>query len=111
VRATSVEGQKTGLVFYGTSWPKSAAWAPGSTSFLCVKAPTQRTSALATGGAAGACDGALTLDFLAWKATHPTALGQPLVAGEILNFQGWFRDPLAAATTNLTNAVQVKLCP
>ncbi len=111
VRATSVEGQKTGLIFYGTSGPKSVAWAPGSTSFLCVKSPTQRTSALATGGAAGACDGALTLDFLAWKAAHPTALGQPLVAGEILNFQGWFRDPLAAATTNLTNAVQVKLCP
>ena len=111
VRATGVEGQKTGLLFYGTSGPKSAAWAPGSSSWLCVKSPTQRTSSQATGGTAGACDGTIVLDVRAWLATHPTALGLPLSPGEIQNWQAWFRDPLAAATTNLTNAVQVRYCP
>lgn len=111
VRATAVEGQKTGLLFYGISGPKSAAWAPGSSSWLCVKSPTQRTSPQATGGAAGACDGALVLDVRAWLATHPTALGMPLFQGEIQNWQAWFRDPLAAATTNLTHAVQIRFCP
>lgn len=111
VRATGVEGQKTGLLFYGTSGPKSAAWAPGSSSWLCVKSPTQRTSSQATGGTAGACDGTIVLDVRAWLATHPAALGLPLSPGEIQNWQAWFRDPLAAATTNLTNAVQVRYCP
>ncbi len=111
VRATGVEGQKTGLLFYGTSGPKSAAWAPGNSSFLCVKAPTQRTNSQSTGGAAGACDGMLSLDVRSWLATHPAALGMPLASGEIYNWQGWFRDPLAAGTTNLTNAVQVRYCP
>ena len=111
VRATGVEGQKTGLLFYGTSGPKSAAWAPGSSSWLCVKSPTQRTSSQATRGTAGACDGTIVLDVRAWLATHPTALGLPLSPGEIQNWQAWFRDPLAAATTNLTNAVQVRYCP
>ena len=111
VRATGVEGQKTGLLFYGTSGPKAAAWAPGSSSFLCVKSPTQRTSSQSTGGVASSCDGVLTLDARAWLATHPLALGMPLAPGEIQNWQGWFRDPLAAGTTNLTNAIQVRFCP
>jgi len=111
LRASGVEGQKSGLLFYGTSGPKAAVWAPGSSSFLCVKSPTQRTVSQASGGASGACDGTLSLDVRAWLAAHSTALGMPLSAGEIQNWQAWFRDPLAAGTTNLTNALQVRYCP
>lgn len=109
--ATGVEGQKSGLLFYGTSGAKASVWAPGNSSVLCVKSPTQRTGSQSSGGTAGACDGALTLDLAAWLAAHPAALGQPLVAGEFLWCQGWFRDPLASGTTQLTNALQARLCP
>ncbi|MCY3003564.1 MAG: hypothetical protein NTV21_17350 [Planctomycetota bacterium] len=109
--ATGVEGQKSGLLFYGTSGAKASVWAPSNSSVLCVKSPTQRTGSQSSGGTAGACDGALTLDLAAWLSAHPAALGQPLVAGEFLWCQGWFRDPLVSGTTQLTNALQARLCP
>ena len=39
VTITGVEGQKTGLMFYGLSGPKAFAWGTG---FNCVKSPVQR---------------------------------------------------------------------
>ncbi|MCC7014600.1 MAG: hypothetical protein IT454_18710 [Planctomycetes bacterium] len=109
--ASNVEGQKTALVFYGLSGPKAALWAPGSTSLLCVKSPTQRTPAGSTGGTSGACDGSFALDVLAYLAAHPNALGQPLSAGDLAWFQVWYRDPPAPSTTNLSNALQLSFCP
>jgi hypothetical protein len=111
VVASNVEGQKTGLLFYGLSGPKASPWAPGSTSFACVKSPTQRTPSSGTGGTSGACDGAMSLDFLDYLATHASALGQPLAAGELVWWQAWFRDPPAPNTTNLSNALQLTMCP
>ncbi len=64
-----------------------------------------------SGGAAGICTGALTLDFQSYLAAHPTALGRPFQPGTIVNLQAWFRDPAAADTTNLSNALQFKTCP
>jgi endonuclease/exonuclease/phosphatase family metal-dependent hydrolase len=109
--ATNVEGQKSGLVFYGVSGPKSSIWAPGSTSYLCVKSPTQRSPSSNSNGTANACDGSLSLDFLAYLATHPGAQGQPFSAGDMLWCQAWFRDPPAPDTTNLSDALQISLCP
>jgi hypothetical protein len=67
---SSVEGQKQGLIFYGLD---NSGFAPvpwgASTSFLCVKAPLQRTPAQSSGGSAGACDGALALDWNAYLAS------------------------------------------
>jgi serralysin len=107
----SVEGQKTGLIFYGILGPKASPWGGGSTSFLCVKAPTQRLPSASSGGTAGACDGSLSVDWLAFLAANPSALGNPFTAGIAVQSQAWFRDPPAPNTTNLSNAIQWTTCP
>lgn len=108
--ASGVEGQKQGLFFYGLSGPAAIAWGTG-TSFLCVKSPTQRTSASNSGGTNAACDGVITLDWNAFRAANPGALGSPFAGGEVVNAQCWFRDPPAAKTTSLTNGIEFTLCP
>ncbi|MCY3002304.1 MAG: thrombospondin type 3 repeat-containing protein [Planctomycetota bacterium] len=106
-----VEGQKSGLIFYSITGPNAAPWGSGSPSFLCVKAPTQRLATQTTGGTAGACDGTLSIDLLAWIAAHPGALGTPFAVGDVVWAQGWYRDPPAPKTTNLSNAIQFTLEP
>jgi hypothetical protein len=105
----NVEGAKTGLIFYGLG-RAALPWGTG-TSFLCVKAPTQRTPAQPTGGAANSCTGSMTVDFNGFLAANPLALGQPAFAGETFDAQGWFRDPPAPKTTNLSNGLEFTMCP
>ena len=111
IGVSNVEGQKLGLIFYGISGRHNAVWSPGSTSFLCVKTPVQRTPSQNSGGTSGACDGALSIDWLAYIATHPSALGAPLVPGTIVDAQAWFRDPPAPGTTNLSDALEFVVRP
>jgi hypothetical protein len=108
---TGVEGQKLGLIFYGINGPDAAPWAPNSTSLRCVKAPTQRTVAQSSGGTFGACDGTLSVDFLAFMALNPGVLGQPIAPGQQYDAQAWFRDPPAPKATNLSDGVRFFLCP
>lgn len=108
---SNVEGSKAGLVFYSISGEFPQPWAAGSTSFLCVKTPTQRTPATTTGGTAGQCNGALALDFAAFMTANPGALGQPISAGQTFHAQTWFRDPPAPKTTNLSNGLRFTLLP
>jgi hypothetical protein len=108
---TAVEGQKSGLFFYGLSGPNSSPWATGSTSTLCVKPPTQRTTTQNSGGTVGLCNGSLSLDILAFLAANPSALGAPPAAGQQFHSQAWFRDPAAPKTTNLSGGLQWILCP
>jgi hypothetical protein len=110
---TNVEGQKSGLLFYGLN---NASWAPtpwgiGSTSFLCVKSPTQRTPTQNSGGTINTCNGSFSIDWNAYIANTAGALGTPFVGGETVYAQGWFRDPPAPKTTNLSNALQFLVCP
>ena len=109
--ATNVEGQKSGLIFYSITGTQNLPWSTGSTSFLCVKAPTQRSLSANSGGLAGGCGGSLSLDFFAFMAANPSALGQPLAPGQHFDAQAWFRDPPAAKTTNLSNGIGFNLCP
>lgn len=111
VSCSSVEGQRTGLLFYGASGTVALPWTTGSTSFLCVKSPTQRTLAQSSGGTSGACNGSLSVDLLAFFTANPGALGQPIFAGEQLHAQAWFRDPPAPKTTNLSNGLAITLAP
>ncbi|MBL8803204.1 MAG: protein kinase [Planctomycetes bacterium] len=111
VSCSNVEGQKFGLIFYGVCGAKASPWAPGSTSYLCVKSPVQRTVADNSGGTAGACNGAFSIDFLTYLSTHPLALGQPMGAGQLVTAQAWFRDPPAPGTTNLSNGLQFVTTP
>jgi hypothetical protein len=109
--ASDVERNKSGLIFYGVTGTHSAPWYGASTSYLCVKSPTQRTPAADSGGPNGVCSGSLSVDFLDYIATHPGALGSPLSAGEVVWAQAWYRDPPAPKTTNLSNGLQFTLAP
>jgi hypothetical protein len=108
---TGVEGQRAGILFYGVDGSTALSWATGSTSSMCVKAPTQRLSVQSSGGNLFACNGALSVDFLAFMAAHPTALGQPIAVGQRFNAQAWFRDPPAPKTTSLSDALEFPLLP
>jgi hypothetical protein len=111
VSISNVEGQRTGIVFYGlTSLPQPWCVSGGS-SFLCVKPPTQRSGAQSTGGTIGQCDGTLLLDWNAFQQAVPVALGQPWSAGDKAYVQGWFRDPASCRTTSLSNGLELTYQP
>ena len=110
VNCTNVEGQKTGLIFYSVSGQGNYNWGT-STSFLCVKAPQQRSATVGTNGTANACDGSISLDFFAYLGQNPTALGNPFAAGNQAWFQCWFRDPPSPKTTMLSDGLEVTFIP
>ncbi len=111
VSVNNVEGDKQGIMFYGITGPSAQPWFGGSTSFKCVKAPLQRMGTQNSFGTAGACDGVFSEDVLAYFANSPSALGAPLFAGELFNFQAWYRDPPAPSTTSLSDALQATCAP
>jgi hypothetical protein len=100
-------------VFYGINQTgfTPAPWAAGSTSFLCVKGPTQRTGSVNSGGTINLCNGVLTLNWNAYQSGNPTAVGNPWSAGNKVYVQGWYRDPPAPKTTNLSNALEMTYQP
>jgi formylglycine-generating enzyme required for sulfatase activity len=107
----SVPTQKMGLIFYGLSAiTQPQPWALGSSSYLCVFYPVNRTGAQNSAGHSGACDGELRVNFNAWRAANPGALGSPFAPGEVIHAQGWFRDSGAAKGTNLSDALTFTLC-
>jgi hypothetical protein len=106
---TNVEGQKQGLFFYGVSGRKALPWFGGN-SFLCIGSPTQRTPVQSSNGTANACDGVFALDWNDFMFTHPTAVGQPLQPGTVVDMQVWYRDPPSPATTNLSAGVEFIVC-
>jgi hypothetical protein len=110
IQVGNVEGVKQGLIFYSITGQSAAPWGTG-TSFLCVKSPTQRIPAQNSGGTVNSCNGQLSVDWNAYMAAAPGALGQPRFAGQVFQAQGWFRDPPASKSTNLSNALQFTLAP
>jgi subtilisin-like proprotein convertase family protein len=113
ISIANVEGQKFGIIFYGINNTgfTPAPWAPGSTSFLCVKGPTQRTGSVGSGGNINQCDGVLALDWNAYQTANPGSVGNPFSAGNHVYVQGWYRDPPAPKTTNLSNALDMTMTP
>jgi hypothetical protein len=113
ISVSAVEGQKSGIIFYGINNTGfvPGPWASGSTSLLCVKHPTQRTPIQNSGGTINLCNGVLALDWNAFQSAHPSALGNPWSVGSKVYVQAWFRDPLAAKATNLSNAVELTFQP
>jgi hypothetical protein len=110
ISIAGVEGQKSGLLFYGVTGAKATPWGAG-TSYLCVEAPLKRMSPQASSGTVGACDGVFVEDWNAYIAAHPGALGQPFAAGATVWAQGWFRDPPAPKSTNLSDGLVFQLLP
>lgn len=105
-----VEGAKLGIIFYGVGGPTAVPWGM-STSFLCVKAPTQRTGPQNAGGLPGTCDGVLRLDWNLYQTAKPTALGNPFSSGDDVWAQGWFRDPPSPKTTHLSDGLMFTMQP
>jgi Tol biopolymer transport system component len=111
ISVANLDGQRSGLVFYGVSGSVEYPWAPGSSSFLCVKSPTQRLPLQSTGGTVGSCNGSLAVDFLAFLAANPGSLGQPFSSGDIVYAQAWFRDPPSPKSTSLSAGLVFTLLP
>lgn len=111
IEVLGVDGQRSGLVFYGVDNSAFAPlpWAAGSTSWLCVRSPIQRSPTQTSVGSAGACDGALSLDWSQFVASQAGALGTPFAIGDDVYLQAWFRDPPAPRATNLSDAVRFTL--
>jgi len=112
ISASNVEGAKQGLFFYGLDnfGYTPVSWG-GSSSYLCVQPPTQRTAVSSAGGTDGQCDGSLALDWNAFIAGNPSALGVPFAAGQHVYAQACYRDPPSPKTTNLSNALQFVVGP
>lgn len=112
ITVTSIEGRRSALMFYGIS---NAGFAPlpwgASTSYLCVQPPTQRTPPRDSGGTAGQCNGTIALDWNAFVASSPDALGAPFSVGDTCYAQAWFRDPPSPKTTHLSDALEFTLAP
>jgi subtilisin-like proprotein convertase family protein len=113
ISIANVEGQKFGIIFYGINNTgfSPTPWAPSSTSYLCVKGPTQRTPSVNSNGLINSCNGALNLDWNAYQAANPGAVGNPWSVGNKVYVQGWYRDPPAAKTTNLSDALEMTYQP
>ncbi len=107
---SGIEGAALGLIYYGVGGRAAAPWGAGA-SFVCVKSPTQRTSTQSAGGSSGACNGAFSLDWNAFVATHPAALGVPFSAGQLVQAQAWFRDPPSPKSTAFSDALEFAFCP
>lgn len=99
-----LEGQKQGLFFYGINNTgfNPTPWGNG---FRCVKSPIKRTGAQNSGGTAGLCDGQFSLDWHAYQASFPGALGNPWVLWERAYVQAWYRDPAATKASNFSDGL------
>jgi len=112
VTASSVEGAKSGLFFFGTNGRQANPWGNG-TSYQCVQPPVVRTGLLPAAGTSGACDGAFALDLNAlWCPTCPGA-GKNPGAGVFTQIQAWYRDPFNTSnqTTGFSDAIELSVQP
>lgn len=110
VTMSGVDGLRPSSMVYGLT-QVSVAWAVGSSSVRCAGFPWSRVTTGAANGTLGQCNGAYSIDWLAFMAANPFAQGQPLTAGATFYIQGWYRDPGAPKNSNLANAVSFTLCP
>jgi len=114
ISLTGSEGNKQGLMFYGINGQllSGAPWGVGSSSTLCVKAPTQRTPLQPLSGTVGNCDASYTIDWNSYMASNPGAVGNPRSIGQSYDAQYWYRDNTAAIkSTSLSDALHFTLAP
>jgi plastocyanin len=110
VTASSSEGAKNGIFFYGLNGQQANSWGNG-TSYQCVIPPVIRTGLQAGSGTTGACDGSFNIDMNAfWATAQPAKV--PAVGQEV-SLQLWFRDPMNTSnqTTSLSDAIKFEVCP
>ena len=107
--ATNVEGDKSGLFFFGSNGRQANPWGSG-TSLQCVVPPVKRGALLSGGGASGTCDGQFVFDLNARWSTQPN---QNPGMGALVRAQLWYRDPFNTSnrSTSLSNAIEFSVCP
>jgi hypothetical protein len=110
--ASTVEGQKDGLFFFGTNGQQANPWGNG-TSYQCVVPPVVRAPVMTGIGTIGLCDGSFTQDLNAlWCPSCPKPAKNP-GAGATVQAQLWYRDPLSTSnqTTSLSDAIEFMTMP
>jgi len=110
--ATSVEGDKDGLFFYGANGRQANPWGNG-TSFVCVIPPRARGGLMVGVGASGTCQGSFALDLNArWCPTCPKPTHNP-GPGALMQAQLWYRDPLNTSnqTSSMSDALEFLVGP
>ena len=108
VAAGSVEGARSGLVYFGTSGKIAQPWG-GTSSFKCVAFPTFRGTLLDSGGTGGSCSGTFSYDLNAHWDRKPT---QNPGSGATVQAQLWYRDPDGPnPRTAFSDAIEFTLCP
>jgi hypothetical protein len=103
VTCAGVVNNKAGLLF----WGYTPAATPFQDGWKCVASPTLRTPVLNSGGAASgnSCTGSYAFVF------DPAYMNQwGIDPGDTVHAQWWMRDPGAASTTGLSNAIQFTVC-
>ncbi len=108
ITASQELNNKNGLLFYGLQ-PSGAPFQGG---FLCVKAPTKRTSVQSSGGSGSGtdCSGTYSYDF---NALIQSGTDASLIAGATIYTQYWSRDPadFSGFGTSLSDALSFKIAP
>jgi hypothetical protein len=107
--ATTVEGDKDGLFFFGTNGRQANPWGNG-TSYQCVVPPVKRGGLLPAVGTIGLCDGFFSQDMNARWTAKPS---QNPGAGMVVQAQLWHRDPFSSSnqTTSLSEGIEFTVCP
>ena len=107
--ASTVEGAKDGLFFFGVNGRQASPWGNGS-SLQCVVPPVKRAGLLSATGTPGLCDGSFTQDLNAlWSAKPAKNPG----SGATVQAQLWHRDPQNTSnrTTSLSDAIEFGVGP
>jgi len=108
--ATGIDARRSAAIFYGVNGPIAIPVA-GTSSWRCVHAPVQRLGIVDSGGTLGGCDGEVRVDWNAYRASHPFALGAPFTAGATVWAQAWNRDSLSPTGLPATQGLSFVLCP
>ncbi|MBM3990414.1 MAG: hypothetical protein FJ298_05320 [Planctomycetes bacterium] len=91
------------------SWSFTAP--PPTPTTICTSGTSTHGCLATIGGSVSACNGSFTLDWNAFQAATPGALGQPWSTGQRSQVQAWYRDPPASKSTNWSNALTLTCLP
>jgi hypothetical protein len=110
VQAGNAEGNKSGLIYWGSASKSPATAVGSSSSFQCVNPPVKRSQLLNGGGTNGNCDGLFSVDLNARWTAQPA---QNPGAGATVYAQLWYRDPINTSnqTTSRSDALTWSVCP
>jgi hypothetical protein len=104
----SMAENKSCSVVIGKGAPVTIAWS--AQSDRCFPSPYSRTGQGDTGGTGAGCTGSISLDVENYlQGGNP--LLTPAAAGDDYVVQTWYRDPVSAKTTQMTDAAHFTVCP